>query len=381
MRKPLAVAAWILAALAARAQEERPLPPPLRPAFTLDDRPYRTLAFIPAPANPKAARPDGVALAAGADSALRILDLQPQRPSSQLLPTEQPIEEILYDAAANLLVVRTRAFEPRLWNTLSWKPVRFALEDLDAGGLALRASWPNEDGAAPLVLANPSRGIRLWRIGRPRGTLRPILQIDLRDLAGIPLQGVTAAAWAGPTLLLGSDQGHAYHLPSLRPLLQSPSDVLGRLDRLSKTAGVLALHRAAITSLTPDAQAERFVTASLDGKIRLWKLSGIPSTSSPRKPIELPPEWEIPGHVADLTPDGRLLAVADSEAVAVYHAPTGVPLAWNPTRVLKGKVVRLRLSPDGTFLAALVCRCRDCSGAPGPVRPGGTHAGDVVVWK
>ena len=231
-----------------------------------------------------------------------------------------------------------------------------------------------------MVLIHPSRGIRLWRIGRPRGTLRPILQIDLRDLAGVPLQGVTAAAWAGSTLLLGSDQGHAYHLPSLRPLLESPPEVFGRLDRLSKTACVLALHRAAITSLTPDAQGERFVTASLDGKIRLWNLSGFRPADAPRKPIELTPEWEIPGHAADLTPDGRLLATADSEAVAVYHAPTGLPLAWNPTHPLKGKVVRLRLSPDGKFLAALVCRCRDC-GAPGPVRPGGDHAGDVVVWK
>lgn len=219
-----------------------------------------------------------------------------------------------------------------------------------------------------MVLANRSRGIRPWRIGRPHGTLRPILPIDLRDLAGVPLQGVTGAAWAGSALFLGNDQGPAYHLPSLRPLLESPADVFGRLDRLSKTAHVLTLHRGAVTSLTPDAPGRRFVTASQDGKIRLCNLSEFRPADSPRKPIELTPEWEIPGHAADLTPDGRLLATADSEAAAVYHAPTGVPLAWNPTRPLGGKVVRLRLGPDGKSLTALVCRCCDC-GAPGPFRP------------
>ncbi|MFN3485552.1 MAG: WD40 repeat domain-containing protein [Planctomycetota bacterium] len=369
-----ALAAWILAACAAQAQEERK-PPPLRTAFSLGDRAYRTFAWSA----------DGVFLAAGAEGALRIRDLRAPRPLETLLPADGRVEQLFFDAGANILVARTSAWQPRLWDARSWKPVRFALEDLNAGGLALRASWQSDDPSIPLVLVNPSRGIRLWRIGPPRGNLRCILQIDLRDWAGKALRGVTTATWADAALLLGSQEGIVYELPEVRSLLTqtNPDDavILGRLAGSSEKSRLLRLHRGAVSLLAPTADGARFVTAGADGKVRLWNPDRFPE-GRPRKPAEPEPEWEIPGHAADLSPDGRIFAVADAEGVGVYHAGSGAALSWNPARSLGGTVVQLRFSPDAKALAAIVCRCRGC--AAGGARPGlrgGDHAGEVVVWK
>ncbi len=374
MKRLRTLAAWILAAGAVPAQEERKPPPPLATAFSLADRAYQTVAWS-AP---------GPALVAGAEGLLRVRDLRPRAAADRLLPADGPVEQLFFDAATNLLVARTNAWQPRLWDTRSWKPVRFVLEDLDAAGLAVRASWPSEDSSAPLVLANPSRGTLLWRIGRRRGNARPILQIDLRDWAGAAFGKVTAAAWAEAALLVGNEEGRVHYLPEMRSLLAPTDDgpvILGRvvggpLEQLR----ILNLHRGAVSFIA--ARNTKLVTAAADGKVRLWSLEGLPEKRPPRRPIDLDPEWEIDGHAADLSPDGQFLAVADAEGVGVYHASSGVAIAWNPVRPLKGKAVRLRFSPDGRLLAAIVCRCRDC--AAGDARPGlrgRDHAGEVVVWK
>lgn len=324
-------------------------------------------------------------LVAGGEGAVRVRDLRPRAAPDRLLPAGGPVEQLFFDATTNLLVARTNARQPRLWDALSWKAVRFVLEDLDAGGLALRASGQSEDSSAPLVLANPSRGIRLWRIGRPRGNVRPILQVDLRDWAGAALRGVTGAAWVDDALLVGDEEGHVYHLSGLRSLLAQTRDasvILGRVGGPQEQARILSLHRGAVSSIVPAADGARAVTAGADGKVRLWNLEHLPRTRPQRRPIDLDPEWEIAGHAADLSPDGQFLAIADTEGVGVYHASSGIAIAWNPVRPLEGRAVRLRFSPDARHLAAIVCRCRDCAAAEArPARSDRDHAGEVVVWK
>lgn len=368
------LAVWILAAVSVWAQEERNLPAPLQTAFSLGDRAYRTVAWSA----------DHTLVAGSADGTLRILNLGAPQPLGTLLAAGGRVEQLFVDARTNLLVARTSAWQPRLWDALSWKPVQFTLEDLNAGGLALRASWQNPDPSAPLVLAHPSRGIRLWRIGSPGDNPRRILQIDLRDWTGVALRGVTAATWVETALLLGSHEGKAYHLPGLKFLLaptNSDSMVLGRLAEPFEKARVLKLHRGALSSIVPSAGGTRIVTAGADGKVRLWDPRRF-NEAAARKPIEPEPEWEIPGHVADLSADGRLFAVADAQGVGVYHAASGTALSWNPVRSLGGRVVQLRFSPDAKALAAIVCRCRSCAARGArPDFPAGECAGEVVVWK
>jgi len=119
--------------------------------------------------------------------------------------------------------------------------------------------------------------------------------------------------------------------------------------------------------------------------VNLWMLDKFPSPNDPPRPAkELEPVWSLPGYVAEMSPNGKVVAIADRAGVTVYEVETGKPVSFNPTVQTGGRVVRLRFSPNGAMLAAVVCRCGDCAAGEKMISYRKTlleHGGDLVVWK
>jgi len=377
----VAILTTIAQALAAAQDGPRKLPPPLHEVFADSEREYYSLAFSP----------DAGTLAAGAGGAVRILTVGGEIVEAKVLKQHGRVDDLLFNASARVLISRSRDQDALVWETDSWAPVKYSIRDFDVGGLAIRAGTRREcdPSASTLVLSNRARGLRLWGLDGLRGKPRSVAQIDVRTWEGITLGRVTAVAWAGPALLAGDDQGYVYRLPEAQKLLGKLNErdlVLGGIVGSTVGIGMFRPHQGEVTAIALAAEAQRAVTAGMDEKVRLWDLAKIPGVGAPRGRAAPEPQWEIAGQVAEISPDGRLLAVADAEGVGVYQAASGVALSWNPTVVRGGRVVRLRFDPGGKLLAGILCRCPECvPGKGGAVsrarRRLADHGGRLVMWK
>jgi WD40 repeat protein len=363
----------LMSALALAAAQK--LPPPLQELVADASQEYASAAFSP----------KGGVLAAGANGVVRILTI-PDRGKvgeAKVLKQRGRVDELLFDAAGGVLVSRSRDQEALVWQTDTWAPVKFALEDAAFFGPAMPLP------ASSLVLADRSRGMRLWGVDGLARKPRAVVQKEVREWGGVGLGHVTSVAGAESTLLLGDDQGYLYRLPD-------PSRIFGELPVTPQVGSIVpqsaarALlfrpHAGEISSIGLAVKAGRCVTSGMDGKVRLWDLSTIPPTAPNGRPVALAPQWEIDGQAAELSVDGKLLAVANGDGVAVYVAASGTMLSWNPTAASGGRVVRLKFDGAGKALAAIVCRCAEC----GPAnrvelirlkRRLVDHGGGLVLWR
>jgi WD40 repeat protein len=374
---------WMALALLAPAQDgAKKLPPPLQEVYSAADREYSALAFSP----------DGRTLAAGASGSVRVFTVDDGKfAEAKVLRQYGRVDELIFDLAHNVLVSRSRDQDALVWELDSWAPVKFAIEDLAVGGLAIRSASQQDcdPGTSCLALANRSRGLRLWRLDSLRRKPRSVAQADVRSWGGVTLGRVTSVAWAGSTLLAGDEEGYLYRLPDARSAvgkLDEAAVVLGRIVKSPSGGHAFRPHDGEVTAIALADAARRCVTSGMDGKVRLWDLQKIPMTAPARRSPAFKPEWEIDGQAAEISSDGKLLAVANAEGVGVYLASSGIALSWNPASGRGGRVVRLRFDPDGKHLAGLVCRCSDCAPGNGVAvvrlkRRLADHGGALVVWK
>jgi WD40 repeat protein len=364
------------AAVALLLAVQAPKAPPLKDALIASEREYFSVAFSP----------DGTTLAAGGARFLRFIVVPADDgkfPEGAGFSQPGQVDELLFDLTGRYLVARGRGQEGVVWDVAGRTPLKYALE-----GISLAEA--GEGGWLPL--SERIKGLRLWRVEGLSGKRRFVEQADLRDVMGVQLGHVTALAGTGRPLLVGDDQGYLYRVPEMRLLFarEQAARFAGappRVPRSPAAAGVFRPHAGEIVSLSLTADGKLSVSAGLDGKVRLWSVEKIPVPDASARPAAPPsPGWEAAGHAAELSRDGKLLAVADAEGVGVYHAASGLPLSWNPTRGAKGRVVRLRFSPDGRHLAAILCRCGDCAGVErvqviSARRRLAEHGGALLVWR
>ena len=345
-------------------------PAPLKDAFVGSDE-TASLAFSP----------DGKLLVTGGTRSVRVLAVPAADDGSfeeiRAFAPYGRVDELRFDPQGRWLVTRSRDQDARIWDPSAGTPLKFALEQGLAATLGPR-DW--------LVLAERGKGLRFWKTDGLSAKRRYVLEVETRESLGVALGHVTVAALADGSLLAGDDQGFLHVLPSSR-ILAPPAGLDPRLPppfpKSAASANVFRPHAGEITTLAPSADGKLCVSAGLDGRVRLWALPKIPSGPRPRGSENPSPVWEIAGHAAELSANGSLLAVADAGGVGVYHAASGAPVSWNPVR---GRAVRVRISPDGRFLAAIVCRCGDCT--PGEKietissrRRLADHGGTLVVWR
>ena len=137
-------------------------------------------------------------------------------------------------------------------------------------------------------------------------------------------------------------------------------------------------------SVWVSADEKTLVTAGLDHKVRGWKFGPVQAATR-RKNVDIKPEWEVKGHLAALTEKTGILAVADATGLRFFKWPSRKPVGFVPVK--PGLIVRLRFTPDGEHLAALICRCtgcvpRDKTGLMTSRYRGHLHehGGRLVVW-
>lgn len=355
--------ALVLVALCAQAA-----PPPLQELFQSPEREYCSVAVSP----------DGGWLAAGGSGFVRVISLGLQPKEHKVLSQYGRVDEAFFEG--NGLFTRSRDQDVKVWDAETWAPLKFAVESGALGDLALAGGW--------VVLPGRGRGVELWSVAGLWRKPRSVTRWEVRECSGVAVQHVTAAAWAGTSLLLADEDGFLFHNPDLGRLISSPVDprtgrAIVRTARSAAAARAFRPHEGEVYSLSVSADGKLCVTAGKDGKVKLWEVARIPPIG--REPQKAPdPAWKVEGHLAEISPDGRLLAVANADGVGVYHAASGVAVSWNAVK--QGRVVRLRFEREGRILAAVACRCAECG--PGrPVTPIGRrtrladHGGVLVVWK
>lgn len=362
-----------LAILVSAAQAKAP---PLKDAFLAQDRDYAEVVFSP----------DGKTVAAGASRAVRILAVPDDGPFKdvQLLTPYGRVDELLFDPGGRFLITRSRDQDASVWDAGSWKPVKFALEE---EGVGLRPPPASLESDRWIVLVGRKSGFRLWRMDGLLERRRWIPEVNVRQCGGVIVDHLSAAAWAGRSeLLLGDERGHLFRVPTFTflPALSGAPDPPSL--RAASNANIFSAHAGEITALLPSADGKLCASAGLDGKVRLWTVDTLPSGPRPRGAKGPEPRWEIPGQAAAMGAGGTMLAVADAEGVGVYHAGSGTPISWNPTRASKGRVVRLAFSPNGRALAAILCRCADCGSGEKVIsikakKRLADHGGALVIWK
>lgn len=370
----------LIAPLAAHAQQKGKSPPPPLKEIRLNTRgPCFSLAF----------GPNDRTLAAGIDGGVQLLPPTGDKgkPGAvRILRHRGPVDQIEYSLAANALIAKSINDTVLVWDAESLRPVRYVVEDLSVLGFVYQAfpKGSKRPERSCFALSHRRSGIRLW-MPRPKRRGRiPVLEVHLRRASGTPFGRVTAAASGKSALLLGNERGDLFKISDPAALLGHADEttaLLGNSRRDASRSPKLQAHRGAITSISMAADSGRCVTAGADGYLRMWKLDVIAGSSITRKFSGRDAEWEIPGRIGTLSDDGRFLAVAGPKGVGVFHAASGLALAWNPRSPKSGRIVRLRFNGDGSVLAGIVCRCGSCIGIRRAAMAGALHGGQVVIWK
>lgn len=382
-RESKALAISLLMALAGTVADgqEREKLPALRPVYTASDEKTTALRFSP----------DGKLLALGGPATVRILSGDSFKETKRL--TQQGlVDELVFDPSGKHLFSRSRDEDTVLWETASWTRPKFALETGPL--LSDPRTVPAPDSKDWTPLPDRARGFRLWNLEGLEGKRKWAARATILDCVGILLDRVTALASGDTLLLLGDEDGHLLKVPWNRVSLVGPE--LQRSPRGGPTlpapkvrsaaaARLYRAHEGEISSISVSSDRRFVATGGRDGKVNLWLLDKVPSPGDPLRPAkEYEPVWSLPGYVAEMSSNGMVVAVADRLGVTVYEVATGKPVSFNPTVQTGGRVVRLRFSPNGAMLAAVVCRCGDCAAGERMVAYRKTlleHGGDLVVWK
>jgi WD40 repeat protein len=366
-----------LAGTAAHGQDREKLPA-LKPVYSAGDEKTTAIRFSP----------DGKLLALGGPATIRILSTDPFRETKRL-PQQGLVDELVFHPEGKSLFSRSRDEDTVLWETAAWTRPKFALETGPA--LSDPRTVPAPESKDWIPLPDRARGFRLWNLDGLEGKRKWAARATVLDCVGILLDRVTALASGGELLLLGDEDGHLLKVPWNRislvaSELQRPVRGASTPQLRSATAARLfRAHVGEISSISMSADRRFVVTGGRDAKVNLWQLDKFPAPGDPpRSAKELDPLWSLPGYVAEMSPNGLMVAVADRMGVTVYEVETGKPVSFNPTVQTGGRVVRLRFSPTGAMLAAVVCRCGDCAAGERMVAYRKTlleHGGDLVVWK
>lgn len=353
---------------AARAQDApKEKLKPLEVAFSATDRTYVPLRFSP----------DGKLLATGGPSFIRLFALDPFKEAKNLSQRGR-VNDVFFDSTGRALVSRSSDEDVTLWDVQAGFPLKFAIDSAPAEG-------PIRDGKG-FALPKRIKGVQLWRTDGVWERRRAVLRVDLTDAVGVLLQHVLAVGLSTKDLFLGDDEGYLVRIPldALEPR-RTPPDA-ANANPMLKTPGaahVFRPHSGEFTSLSLASDGALCLTSGTDGKVKLWNLSDIPVPTG-RRAKDPEPRWSIAGHTAALSDNGRVLAVADAKGVCVYETETGKPLSWMETGRNAGRAVRLRFSPDGRFLAAILCRCDACGQGESFVtmkKRLEDHGGPLVIWK
>ena len=383
MTQSKALAIILLMALAgttAHGQEREKLPA-LKPVYTAADEKTTAIRFSP----------DGKILALGGPAAIRIVSTDPFR-EIRRLAQQGLVDELVFNTPGKYLFSRSRDEDTVLWETAAWTRPKFALETGPV--LADPRTVPAPESKDWIPLPDRARGLRLWNLDGLEGKRRWAARATVLDCVGILLDRVTVLGSGGELLLLGDEEGHLLKVPWTRISLVGPElqrsprglpPVPAPKVRSAASARMFRAHEGEISSISMSADRRFVVTGGRDAKVNLWLLERFPSPGDPPRPAkELEPVWSLPGYVAEMSPNGRMVAVADRMGVTVYEVETGKPVSFNPTVQTGGRVVRLRFSPTGAMLAAVVCRCGDCASGEKMIAYRKTlleHGGDLVVWK
>ena len=332
--------------------------------------------------------PDGKTLALGGSASIRIVAVDSFKESKRLAQ-QGLVDELLFDPPGKYLFSRSRDEDTVLWETAGWSRPKFSLETGPLGVDPRTVPPPESKDWVPL--ADRSRGFRLWKLEGLQEKRRWAARAQVGDCLGILLDRVTALAAVDAHLLIGDEEGHLLKVPwekisLVGPDLRKPQ--LGAPPPKLRTAASVRLfrpHLGEISSIGVSPDRRFCVTGGADGKVNLWTFDQFPAPGEPpRSPKELEPKWSLPGYVAEMSPNGLLVAVADRAGVTAYEVATGKPVSFNPTARTGGRVVRLRFSPNGSLLAAVVCRCGDCGAGEAIVTYRKTlleHGGELIVWK
>jgi len=374
----LAALSLLLAASAARAQEEKSKTPPLELAYSADDREHVAIRFSP----------DGRLLAAGGSGFIRLFSV----PSSdtdvwkeeKLLSQRGIVNDLRFTVSGRELVARSRDDGWVVWDVAEGKRAKYSVDDpVNGTGITnfITEGW--------LVLPKRHTGVELWQVGDalPRRN-RSVMRVDVISASGVQLGRITGRAATEAELFLGDDDGYLIRTTVgsvLYGLLGDPRSP-NAVARSARSIDAFKPHDGAVTSviLTPD---HAFcATAGVDNKVHLWVTNQIPSPDAKtgRRPVVPKPKWTVPGYAVEMSRDGKLLAIAEPDGVGVYNVASGSRVSFNPTRDRKGLAVRVAFSPDGRRLAAVLCTCVQCRpGSAGFVKGKqfDDHGGTLFVWR
>lgn len=326
---------------------------------------------LPGPCFCIAFGPDG-ALAVGLRHGVGVI---PREGAPKLLRHRNLVGKLVHFPAIRAYIAHDLRNRALAWDAASLRPLRTVVDDPSIlGGILSDRTVSISETKAPgcLALPHPTRGIRLWAPRRSRLDRLDVGERHLRMIGGTKLDRVTASVVAGDMLFLGNGKGEILRVSQPGGLFESPPSLNARS---SPSPGVTRLHahQGSVTAIAVTPDGRLCLTAGSDEKVRVWKLDPS-STHVPKKP-----EWEVAGHAAALSPDGRFLAVADRRGMGVYHAGSGISISWNPVPPRDGRIVRLRFGPDAGAVYGIVCSCTAC--LSGPRRPEVIHGGALIRWK
>jgi len=360
--------------------------------------------------------PDGTQLALSGNEFVDVLD------TSKYLPTDHLrfrglVDEAIFDPKTRVLVVRGKLIDTLLLDTSGWDRLKYltrrggptheASPGLDSTATLSNGPWNGSAqrwlklaeypvGSCPaawsadgrwLAIANGHEGVRICDTTSVWAR-RPEM-VEYPDFSNGLLEHANALLFHRRYLFVGEEHG------AITPLTLRQWEDLANLgpreEPVFKASVVKRDHEAYrrhdghITSLSMTPDGLTLVSAGLDEKVCVWTLDQLVA------PAAATPEWTVKGHYAALDRDGRLLIVAEEKGIRGYDLERRKELFWIPVEPKTGRVVRLRVNPNGTSLASISCICEECvprkgddvslaSYKPKPRRVH-HHGGALQVWS
>jgi formylglycine-generating enzyme required for sulfatase activity len=282
-----------------------------RPAY----RPVWASALQKSPVTAMRISPSGRLLAvAHADGFGVLWDMSTGTESFVLPPSAEPVNDIAFDPAEQLLAVTT-AKATQLFDLQK----RHYITSHPGAGSATAFS----PGGEILAVAAKTGDVVLWQMGHPT-TLTAGLSAPATRLEFSAENSIIAVAYAGKGVRLFFPHAGA-------------------------AAHAWMMHAADATSVAVSPDGARIAIGTSDGGISLW------SSTEARQLGSLPEELRHRGEVLDLAfrPDGRQLASASGDGtVKLWNVTANIPSVMVTLCGHNGAVSRVAYTPAGDFLAS-----------------------------